>query len=154
MSRFTDLGDRFLGGLGVVFTVVHVLALMIHKYARFSLGQTLVPRFVGTLPGGVSAAAVAWGIVAVYLLAAVEVTSLLRKRLRKRTWKAVHYVSFPLFAMATVHGLTAGTDRTHWLFVGVAVVSIVAVVMLTVLRVSGAERHDVMNSPRVTAGQP
>ena len=54
-------------------------------------------------------AAVAWGVVAGYLLVAVELTSLARNRISKRTWRRVHTASFVLFVFATVHGLTAGT---------------------------------------------
>ena len=54
--------------------------------------------------------AVAWGVVAGYLLLAVELTSLARARLPKRAWRRVHTASFVLFVMATVHGLSAGTD--------------------------------------------
>ena len=52
----------------------------------------------------------AWGVVAVYLLLAVELTSLARARLSKRVWRRVHTASFVLFVMATIHGLSAGTD--------------------------------------------
>jgi hypothetical protein len=47
-----------------------------------------------------------------YLLLAVEITSLLRRHLSKRVWRATHALAFPLFAMSTIHGLTAGTDGT------------------------------------------
>ena len=54
--------------------------------------------------------AVAWGIVGMYLLVAIEITSLLRHRMSKRAWHAVHLLSYLLFATTTVHMLTAGTD--------------------------------------------
>ena len=53
---------------------------------------------------------VAWGIVATYLLVAVQVTSWFRKRIPKRVWHTVHLGSFGLFVAGTVHGMTAGTD--------------------------------------------
>jgi DMSO/TMAO reductase YedYZ heme-binding membrane subunit len=56
--------------------------------------------------------AVAWGIVGMYLLVAIEITSLLRRRMSKRTWHAVHLLGYLLFALTTVHLLTAGTDAT------------------------------------------
>ena len=55
--------------------------------------------------------AVAWGVIGMYLLLAVEITSLLRSKMSKRTWRLVHYLSFPLFALTTLHLLWAGTDR-------------------------------------------
>src|SRR5947208_13077297 len=58
---------RFLGGLALIFTGVHVLAVLFNAYVHFSLVNILVP-FTGTW----RPPAVAWGIVGVYLLLAVE----------------------------------------------------------------------------------
>ncbi len=138
---------RFLGGLAVVFVAVHVISLMVHRYMRFSIGEALIPGVSTFKP-----AAVAWGIIGWYLLLAVEITSLLRKRMSKRSWKAVHYLSFPLFALATVHGLQAGTDRRAGLFVIANVVVVVVVVALTVMRLAKADQHDLMTAP--PAGVP
>jgi predicted ferric reductase len=55
--------------------------------------------------------AVAWGIVGLYLLLAVELTSLAMSRLPRRLWRRVHMASFLVFATTSVHALTAGTDR-------------------------------------------
>jgi DMSO/TMAO reductase YedYZ heme-binding membrane subunit len=98
---------RFLGGLAMIFTGVHVLAIIFDSYVHFGLVEVLVP-FTGSWHPG----AVAWGIVGMYLLAAVEVTSLVRKRLSKMVWHALHLLSFPVFVFTTIHVLTAGTDRT------------------------------------------
>jgi DMSO/TMAO reductase YedYZ heme-binding membrane subunit len=45
-----------------------------------------------------------------YVLLAVYLTSLVRARLPKRTWHSIHMLSYVLFAITTVHGLSAGTD--------------------------------------------
>ena len=96
---------RYLGGLALVFTGVHVLSIIADSYVHFGLAEVLVPFASAWRP-----AAVAWGIVAFYLLVAVELTSLGRKWLPNALWRKVHYASFPLFAFATVHGVIAGTD--------------------------------------------
>lgn len=98
---------RFLGGLAVVFTAIHVVALIADSYVTFTVLGVLVPFVDDYQPG-----AVAWGIVAMYLLVAVELSSLLRRRLGKRTWRTLHYLSFPLFFVSTIHLLLVGTDRT------------------------------------------
>ncbi|MEZ5235987.1 MAG: ferric reductase-like transmembrane domain-containing protein [Acidimicrobiales bacterium] len=100
----TDL-HRFLGGLSVVFTAVHVAALVLDSYVSFGPAEVLVPFASHWRP-----AAVAWGVIATYLLVAIEVTSLLRHRLPRRAWRATHLLSFPLFGLGTLHALTAGTD--------------------------------------------
>ncbi|MGA8040081.1 MAG: ferredoxin-NADPH reductase, partial [Acidimicrobiia bacterium] len=63
---------RFLGGAAVVFTIIHVASLLVDSYTDISLTNVLVP-----LTGTWHPVAVAWGVVGVYLLAAVEVTSLM-----------------------------------------------------------------------------
>ena len=54
--------------------------------------------------------AVAWGIVGMYLLVAIEVTSLLRHRLSNAVWRGIHLTSYVVLVVTTVHLLTAGTD--------------------------------------------
>jgi len=96
---------RWLGGTALTFTGVHALALLADQYTHFGLDAILVPFASSWHP-----VAVAWGVVAGYLLLAVELTSLARSHLSKRTWRRVHAASFVLFVTATVHGLSAGTD--------------------------------------------
>ena len=123
---------RVLGGLAATFTAVHVGTIMLDSYTSFGLADVLVPFTSSWHPG-----AVAWGIVGMYLLAAVEITSLLKKRLAHRIWKRVHALSLPLFVTATVHLLTAGTDAVNPIsLVAVASVS-VSVTALTIWRVAG-----------------
>jgi DMSO/TMAO reductase YedYZ heme-binding membrane subunit len=56
---------------------------------------------------------VAWGITAMYLLVAVELTSLAKRRLPKKIWRAVHLLSFVLFVFSTVHAIQSGTDLAN-----------------------------------------
>ena len=108
-QRFTaawvlDL-HRYLGGLGVVFLGLHIAGLVQDKYVHFGIASLLVPLASRWRPG-----AVALGVASMYLLLAVELTSLVRRRLPARVWRITHGLAFPLFAMATVHLLAAGTD--------------------------------------------
>lgn len=99
---------RFLGGTALVFAALHVGSLIADSYVEFGAVDVLVPFATTTY----RPTAVAWGIVSMYLLVAVQVTSSLRRHLSRRTWRRVHLASFPLFGVATLHGLTAGTDST------------------------------------------
>jgi predicted ferric reductase len=127
---------RFLGGLALVFTAVHVLAIIADSYVSFGLTQVLVPLASTWHP-----VAVAWGIVGLYLLAAVEVTSLLRKHLSKRVWRATHMLSFPLFLLTTIHVLSAGTDRHNVALRGAMIAASAAVTGLTFIRVRQANKR-------------
>jgi DMSO/TMAO reductase YedYZ heme-binding membrane subunit len=96
---------RYLGALALTFVGVHVGAILLDSYTDFGIVDVLVP-----FTGSWHPLAVAWGIVGMYLLIAIELTSLLRHRMSKRAWHAVHLLSYFLFASTTVHMLTAGTD--------------------------------------------
>ncbi|HEY4331347.1 MAG TPA: ferric reductase-like transmembrane domain-containing protein [Ilumatobacteraceae bacterium] len=133
---------RFLGGLAVVFTAVHVLSIVADSYVSFGLADVLVP-----FGGSYHPAAVAWGIVAMYLLLAVEITSLLRKKLSKRVWKMTHFLSFPLFASATIHMLWVGTDRHVPVLRYGSLLAVVGLVVLTARRVTQTEHEPVRTAP-------
>ena|SRR5215213_3404690 len=139
---------RYLGALAVVFVGVHVGAILLDTYTDFGITDVLVP-----FTGSWHPLAVAWGIVGMYLLAAIEITSLLRHRMSKRGWHAVHLLSYFLFATTTVHMLTAGTDAKSLLASTAAVLIGVAVVFgstaLYVWRNDGGEPRAVAHSTGV-----
>jgi ferric reductase like protein len=122
---------RYLGGLAAIFTGVHVGAIVLDTYVHFDLASVLVPFASSWHP-----VAVAWGVVAGYLLLAVELTSLARAHLPRRLWRATHFASFPLFFFATLHGITAGTDAHSIAVRAIAVLGVAAVTALTAVRVS------------------
>lgn len=121
---------RMLGGLALVLTVVHATAILFDGFVDFGPVDVLVPFAISWQP-----LAVAGGIIAMYLLIAVEVTSLLRQRISNRTWRRVHYSSFVLFLLASAHFVFAGTDAASPVTVAVIVLAVVAVVALTGYRI-------------------
>jgi predicted ferric reductase len=122
---------RFLGGIALTFTGIHVSSVLVDSYVHFGLVNVLVP-FTGTW----HPLAVAWGIVAFYALLAVELTSLARPRIPKVLWRRVHFASFALFAAGTVHALTAGTDAHSTAFTIAALAACGLVGALTAIRVA------------------
>lgn len=127
---------RFLGGLSVSFVIIHVIALSADRYVNFGLTEILVPFASGWRPG-----AVAWGITAMYLLAAVEATSLAMRWLPKKLWRRVHLLSFVLFVMCSVHAWQSGTDiqnhAVRWVGLGLTL----AAVLTAGLRIVWAQRR-------------
>ena len=122
---------RWLAALAVTFTAIHVIAILGDTYVHFGVASVLVPFAAQWHP-----LAVAWGVASFYLLAAVEVTSLARRHLGKKVWRAVHFLSFPLFVSATVHGLSAGTDGRRPMVLISAALATAAVAVLTAVRIS------------------
>ena len=137
---------RFLGGLTVVFVGVHLVGLLFDPWIGFGPLQLLVPFTSDWKP-----VAVAWGVVAMYLLLAVEITSLLRNRIPKRWWRGVHFASYAVYVLGTVHLLNAGTDRhSPALLWSAALVSLVIAAM-TLFRVAAAADQDQIG-PRGQSG--
>jgi sulfoxide reductase heme-binding subunit YedZ len=103
---------RFLGGFAVVFVVVHIAALVGDSYLYFGPREILVP-----FTGSWRPMAVGLGALSLYLLLAVEATSLAMRLLPRPLWRRVHRLSFPLFVLATAHTFMAGTDARNLLLV-------------------------------------
>ncbi len=126
---------RFLGGLALVFTFVHVGGLVADSYAHFGWSEVFVPMASEWKPGPV-----AWGVVGFYLLVAVEVTSLLMRRISRKVWRAVHFTSFGLFVVSGIHGAQAGTDATNGIYRLTSVALVTATMFLTLVRILSQRR--------------
>jgi predicted ferric reductase len=147
-SWLLDL-HRFLGGLAVVFTGIHLVGLWADTYVVFGWSELFVPMASEWKPG-----AVAWGIVAFYLLVAVEVTSLGMRFLPRGVWKWIHRSSLPLYMMATYHGVIAGTDRSNQAFRVAALASVNVVAFLAVVLILAARRASIAKHQAVPAVRP
>ncbi len=126
---------KWLGGSAVVFTIIHVGALMLDPFVSFGLFDVLIPGASSWNP-----AAVAWGVVSGWLLIAVQVTSLLMKRIPKRLWKLVHMTSYGMLWTGVLHGARAGTDSGDPLYVVGVALMVLTVVFLTAYRILTARR--------------
>ena len=119
---------RFLALLAGVFIAVHAGALLLDTVVPISLKQELVPFSSPYRPF-----AVALGVLAAELMAAVGLTNLFRSRLPHKVWRRAHYLTIAVWGLATAHGFLAGTDRFDPWFAAIAAgtVSAVAMVMFT-----------------------
>lgn len=133
---------RTLGGLSVVFVGVHLFALWADSYVDFGWRELFVPFASGWRPG-----AVAWGIVALWGLLAVQGTSMVQRWMPRRWWRRIHLLSFPVVVMVGVHAVTAGTDSGHPVFGVVALALMCALIFLVAYRQLRPE--PATTSPRV-----
>lgn len=131
---FTDL-HRFLGGAAVVFVAVHVGSIVADSYVHFGLTDVLVPFASRWHP-----VAIAWGVIAIWLLFAIEVSSLAMRFLPRRVWHAIHLSSYALFASATTHALASGPDTRKQAFELVLAAVLAIVILLTMVRVAKARQ--------------
>lgn len=96
---------NILSWLAIAFTGVHALALLFDNYFTYTLADLTIP-FVGPYrPGWVGL-----GIAGFYLMLLTAVTFNFRKQIGQTRWRQLHYLTFAVYVLATVHGVTAGTD--------------------------------------------
>ncbi|MFD9737387.1 ferric reductase-like transmembrane domain-containing protein [Umezawaea sp. NPDC059074] len=110
--RFTiALLHRNLSLLTVVFLAVHIVTAVVDGYVSIGWIDVVVPFVAGYQPFWLGL-----GAVAVDVLVALVVTSLLRARIRPEVWRAVHWLAYACWPVALVHGLGMGTDL-WWVWV-------------------------------------
>ena len=122
---------RWFSGLAVTGVVIHIAALVADSYVHFGTKEILVPMASSWKPG-----AVTLGVVAMYLLVLVQVTSLAMKRLPKRVWRGIHLTSYGLTWLVFVHAGLAGTDVSNRVYQVVALLLTIVAVTAAVLRVT------------------
>ena len=106
-ATVTEL-HKSLAVSSVAALALHGVALVLDTTVKVTVLALLVPGLVSYRP-----AAVAAGVIAGWLLAAVTVSFWLRKRIGARAWRKLHWATYGLFVFATIHGITAGTDATQ-----------------------------------------
>jgi sulfoxide reductase heme-binding subunit YedZ len=127
--RFVTLAlHRNLSLLAVVFVGIHVATAILDPYARVSALAAVVPFTAHWRP-----LAVGLGTVSLDLVVALIVTSLLRRHLSLRLWRAVHLLAYVSWPVAVWHTIGAGSDwSAAW--VRTIVLGCVAAVVVVALR--------------------
>lgn len=106
-----DEGHQILAVLTIAFVALHLATLVLDPLIAFSVINLLLPIAEPYRP-----LATDLGVLALYALAIVALSSWLRGRLRYAHWRRLHYVSFVTFVLVTLHGLLVGTDTsTLWM---------------------------------------
>jgi methionine sulfoxide reductase heme-binding subunit len=101
---------RSLSMVAIVFLGIHVTTTVVDSYVPTGPLSILVPfsSAYRRLPVGL-------GAVAVDLLLAVWISSLLKVRIANTTWRFIHWFSWLGFAIALVHAYLTGTDaKSGW----------------------------------------
>ena len=127
---------RWLSGLAVVFTGLHMFSLYMDQYAHFSISDLFIPfhsqytkiQSLGALP-------IALGVLCFYLLIAVQSTSLIMKVLPRKYWKAIHYLSYVVVVVISFHAGWSGTDTRAWLYRVVAILLIMLTTAFLIVRI-------------------
>jgi sulfoxide reductase heme-binding subunit YedZ len=134
LPRFAVTGlHRNLSMLTVVFLGIHIVTAIVDGYAHIPWLSTIVP-----FSSGYERFWLGLGTVALDLVAAVVVTSLLRDRLAPSLWRLVHLMSYAAYPVTLVHSIGISKDlRSGWLL-GLTVATVLAVGAALAYRVEGA----------------
>lgn len=123
---------RFVSILAGAFVVLHVGGILVDTYVPFSPSEVFVPFGARYRP-----LATGLGTVAAELLLALAIANRLRDRLGHRLWRRLHYLAFAVWALATVHAVAVGSDRSSPWFLGVYALAVGAVFALAARRALG-----------------
>ncbi|PWT71567.1 MAG: hypothetical protein C5B60_10760 [Chloroflexi bacterium] len=104
-SWVLDEVHQFLALLAAAFVALHLGVLLFDPFITFSVTNLLLPFGEPYKSLGVSL-----GVLGLYALVVVLVSSWLRRHLSHRVWRGLHYGSFAVFVLVTLHGLLSGSD--------------------------------------------
>ena len=112
--RFVTLGlHRNLALIALGFTAVHVLTTVLDSFVSIPLLDAFIPFISSYRPLWVGL-----GAIALDLMLALVITSLLRTRMGLRSWRVVHWTAYLCWPVAVLHGLGTGTDTpVRWVLV-------------------------------------
>ena len=128
LPRFavTDL-HRNLSLLSVAFIAVHVLTAVADTYVHIPLVSAVIP-----LASGYERFWLGLGAVSLDIMLAMIVTSLLRGRLNRVLWRAVHLLAYASWPIAFAHSIGSSKDlQQGWMLVlatGCAMIIVAAVI--------------------------
>lgn len=108
LSHFIHLSSAWGSILSLGF---HLSLLVVDTYQPFTVKELLVPFQANYQPF-----AAGLGTLALYFILIVYLTSDFgMKKLKRETWKKIHWLAIPAWIFALVHGVMIGTDTaTSW----------------------------------------
>ena len=126
---------RFFSSLTAAFLTLHLVTLWADSFVEFGLIEFFVP-FTSEWRRG----AVTWGVLALYLMLAIELSSLVRDRIPERTWHGIHLLSYVSVVFGSVHAWQAGSDVRNPIVLAFGLASLALIIGLTVFRIAVLKR--------------
>ena len=144
LPRFAVSGlHRNLSLLATAFVVLHVLAAVADGFVNIPLTAAVVP-----LTSPYERIWLSLGAISLDLSLALIVTSLLRRHLSRRAWRAVHLLAYLSWPVAWLHSFYSSGDLQHGILFVIGLICAVAVVGAVIWRLAAAAR-DVPRAKRV-----
>jgi sulfoxide reductase heme-binding subunit YedZ len=143
--RFVVAGlHRNLSLLAVAFLGLHVASVVVDGYVPIRWLDAVLPFTSAYRPLWIGL-----GAVALDLLIAVLLTSLLRVRLGHRAWRAVHWAAYACWPLALVHGFGIGSDNRQLWMLAIDILAIVTVAAAACWRLAATSTRPA--SPRLAS---
>ena len=102
---------EYVSLLGLAFALFHGLILLGDRYINFTVAQVFVP-FATT---DYRPTWVGIGQIGFYIWLIVALSFYVRSSIGQKTWRVIHYLSFVMYLMGSIHGLFSGTDTaSNW----------------------------------------
>ena len=140
VSWVLDEAHQFLALLTAAFVALHLGVLLFDPFLTFSVTNLLLPLGEPYQPLGVSL-----GVLGLYALLVVLMSSWLRRFISHRLWRGLHYTSFGVFVLVTLHGLLSGSDSGLGWLRSIYFAALASMLFLTVMRLAipaqGARAH-------------
>ena len=140
---------RTLALFCVAFLGLHVSTAILDPYVRIGWAATVLP-----FASPYRTLAIGLGALAVDLGGAVLVTSLVRRRLGYRAWRAVHWLAYLAWPAAFWHAVTAGNDLRIWWVALVVWGCAAAVGTAAMARLLSWRRAPAVSAPACRTGRP
>jgi DMSO/TMAO reductase YedYZ heme-binding membrane subunit len=137
LPRFavTDL-HRNISLLAVSFVAVHVLTAVLDTYVHIPLLSSVIP-----FASGYERFWLGLGAISFDLMVAMIVTSLLRGRLNRKLWLAIHLTAYLSWPVAFVHSVYSGKDLQHGPLLYLAIACAGTVLAAVIWRLVSAGRQ-------------
>lgn len=149
---------RFLSFMAVIAVFVHGTSFLFDDFFRLSLAEALVPflleREYASALGFDIGKTVGIGIVALYFLLLLVLTSEFRSKMSPKLWRATHYTSFVAYLLFIGHGIMSGSDSKEWWMQAIYAVSAISVFGLILFRVVFRNIIPKMKATRAEAVTP
>jgi methionine sulfoxide reductase heme-binding subunit len=138
-----DTLHRDVSMLVLVLLAAHIITSVLDSFAPIRLLDAVIPFTSTYRPLWLGLGALSFD-----LLIALVVTSLVRRRLGYRAWRAIHWLAYASWPVAVFHGLGTGSDTKVWWMLALTATCVASVLIAVWVRIGSAEAE----RPGIRAG--
>jgi sulfoxide reductase heme-binding subunit YedZ len=127
---------RNLSLLTVAFVAVHVVTAVLDTYVHIPISAGVIP-----FASGYERLWLGLGAIAFDLMLAMIITSLLRGRLNRTLWRAIHLLAYASWPVALAHSIGSSKDLQHGWMLDLGIACAVLVTGALIWRLAHAARQ-------------